>query len=385
MYELVVDGDRQCLTHERAGLVRPVLEQQRLGIQSLREHSRQPEGLRDPESELHPLHRRFVVALEQVDARRFGRERRNVLVRLLSSENLERRVEHLDRLRAPAEHPQGEAETCCRTCGVMRSLGVLVERARLAEPRLGEVGRIARDGGLSGTLQQLGAFHVARCELGRAVESTSGVFHRCERRGSFGCTAQPVARLRFDDGGIVGTRFGGVCVEVVRRDHLRDLIRVDPCLSLEEAGGGEVAGLPVAAGERLVRDALDERLQEAVLAALRRARVGLEREQLLPHERGEDRLEVGLCASRDGRQPAPCERLAEDGSVLECAPFQRAEPVQARGDQRVERLGYLERVDRAAHAEAVAVALQQPAIEQHPHRLDGVERDAIRAVADRCP
>ena len=46
--------------------------------------------------------------------------------------------------------------------------------------------------------------------------------------------------------------------------------------------------------ERLVRDSPDEVLEEAVLAVLGRARVGLEREHLLPHERREQRLQLAL-------------------------------------------------------------------------------------------
>ena len=41
---------------------------------------------------------------------------------------------------------------------------------------------------------------------------------------------------------------------------------------------------PLAASERPVGDLADERLDEAVLAALGRARVGLDLEQLAPHQ-----------------------------------------------------------------------------------------------------
>jgi hypothetical protein len=48
----------------------------------------------------------------------------------------------------------------------------------------------------------------------------------------------------------------------------------------------------------------------------------------------------------------------------------------------VQRLGHLERIDCAGRAVLVAVALEQPAIEQHPDGLDRVERDALGAVPD---
>ena len=143
------------------------------------------------------------------------------------------------------------------------------------------------------------------------------VLRRCERSGSLACATQPVTRVRLDGSCILCVIVGGVRVKVVRRDHLRDLIRVEPRLALEEAGCRKMPSLAITARKRLVGDTLDERLQEAVLAPFGRARVGLEREQLLPHQGGEDRLEVGLGASRYRREPALGERLAEHGCVLE--------------------------------------------------------------------
>ena len=57
-----------------------------------------------------------------------------------------------------------------------------------------------------------------------------------------------------------------------------------------------MAALALPLGERLVGDVADEVLQEAVLAALRRARIGLDAEHLLAHERREQRLELGSAA-----------------------------------------------------------------------------------------
>ena len=49
-------------------------------------------------------------------------------------------------------------------------------------------------------------------------------------------------------------------------------------------GGSEVRGSALSLRERLVGDVADEVLQEAVLAVLGRARVGLHDEHLLAHE-----------------------------------------------------------------------------------------------------
>ena len=64
--------------------------------------------------------------------------------------------------------------------------------------------------------------------------------------------------------------------------HAGQLVVAD---RLDEARRGQVAGPTVAPGQRAVGDLADERLDEGVLAALRRAGVGLDLEQLPPDER----------------------------------------------------------------------------------------------------
>ena len=71
---------------------------------------------------------------------------------------------------------------------------------------------------------------------------------------------------------------------------------------LEVAGRRQVPGLAVALGERVVGDLADERLDERVLAALRRARVGLQGQQLAPDERPEARLERRPASMPDDRR-----------------------------------------------------------------------------------
>ena len=83
----------------------------------------------------------------------------------------------------------------------------------------------------------------------------------------------------------------------MRGDDLDDLL-LDQRL-LEERRGREMPRLAVGLGERLVGDLAQQVLEEAVLPVLRRARVGLDAEDLLAGERGEDRLELGLAAASD--------------------------------------------------------------------------------------
>ena len=96
----------------------------------------------------------------------------------------------------------------------------------------------------------------------------------------------------------------------------------------------------------------------------------------------EQRLELlGGSAGQRG-QRADGERLAEHRSVLEQAPLLGRDAVQARGDQRVQRLGHLERLDLARGLVDGPLLGEQAAVEQHPHRLDRVQGDALGARED---
>ena len=168
-------------------------------------------------------------------------------------------------------------------------------------------------------------------------------------------------------------------------DNLDDLLLGRAPGLLEVAGGGQVARLSFLPGERLVGDALEQVLQKAVLAPLGRARVGLHREHLFACEGREQRLELCLGEPAHRRQRAARERLPEHGGVLNEPPLLGAEAVQAGSDQRVQRFGDVERLDRAGRTVALAMQLQQAAVEQHAHRLDGVQRHALRPSKNLLP
>ena len=167
----------------------------------------------------------------------------------------------------------------------------------------------------------------------------------------------------------------------MRRDHLDDLVLVgaEPAQVL---GRGEVTRPPLVLRERLVGDVADEVLQEAVLAVLGRARVGLDAEHLLAHERGEQRLELLLSepvsaasagrvnvlpstaaswSSRRSSGARPSSRAAISACSVSGTSSASTSPVGA--------------VDRPFLGE-------QAAVEQHPHRLDRVQRDALARVED---
>ena len=81
--------------------------------------------------------------------------------------------------------------------------------------------------------------------------------------------------------------------------------------------------------------------------------------------------------SRDGGQPSLREGLSEYGSILEYVPFVRIEAVEASRDERVKRLGHLQRLHGSGDPERAVLSRQQPPVDEHAHSLDGVERDAL--------
>ncbi len=140
--------------------------------------------------------------------------------------------------------------------------------------------------------------------------------------------------------------------------------------------------LALLARERFVGHLAQEVLEKAVLPALGRAGIGLEREHLFPHECRQHAIELGVAGARDDRERGLAERLAEHGRVLEHAALLRRQAVEAGGDQRLERLRHFERLDRARGAVLVSHLLQQTPVDEHAHRLDCVEGNTFRALED---
>src|SRR4029079_16346600 len=152
-------------------------------------------------------------------------------------------------------------------------------------------------------------------ELGRAAEIPVRLGRRCERRGALARARQCVARLGTYLRSVVGVRKRFVSGDVVRRDHLGDLVLAEALLEVRR--GGEMTCPPFAARKRLVRDVTDEVLKKTVLAMLGRARVGLERKHLLADEPCEEGAEVRAPASAEGRQPSLGDSLAEHVTALQ--------------------------------------------------------------------
>ena len=157
-------------------------------------------------------------------------------------------------------------------------------------------------------------------------------------------------------------------------EHVGQVLGPLAGLALEPGGGGAVAGGAGGAGDLPVADVPDQQVPEAVLGlALHRARAG-RADELLAGELVQRQLDLARVAVSHLRHGARPEELAHDGGVLQQALALRRERVQARGDQRLHRVGQLDIVE--ASGEEVAVGEQA-------HELLRVQGVAARPLEQR--
>src|SRR5205085_1174754 len=128
--------------------------------------------------------------------------------------------------------------------------------------------------------------------------------------------------------------------------------------------GGEMPRLALVLRKRVVCDLLHQRLEKAVMAALGRARVAFEPEDLLADERCEQRRDLVRISTAERSEAFLGEGLAEHRCVAENPALVRLEPVEPSSDQRVQRLRDLEDVDLPDRPVLVADPLEQTAVEQ---------------------
>ena len=141
---------------------------------------------------------------------------------------------------------------------------------------------------------------------------------------------------------------------------------------LEPAGEPRVVVRPRRLGQACVGDLADEHVLETErdLAADRRARLG---EQEVAEQQVVDRLADVLDVRREVLDGAGPEDPADHGSSTEHRAVSRREPVDARADQRLQRVG--DALDAAAAA----------ALQHHAYRLLDVQRVALRLVEQGSP
>ena len=124
--------------------------------------------------------------------------------------------------------------------------------------------------------------------------------------------------------------------QVVRGEGAGQLVFAE---GLEVASDGKVPRPAFAPCEGAVGYLPDERLHEPILAALGRTLIGIELEQLAPNHPPEPTLQLVRFALAGGRQARQGEGLSENRGSLHQFAVDRVKAVEARGDQRSERLG----------------------------------------------
>ncbi len=235
-----------------------------------------------------------MVSEEESKARQHLDEPRDFDVGLVVGENVESLDEAVGAAAEVALSPHRQAEPRGDACRRVRRAGRVVAVDRAAEKLhgCGEAGAV--EGCEPRLLEQPRAHEVVVGKCGRLLEVALCLLGCCERRGPLACQHQLLGGLCPEHPGVVRV---GRClegVEIVRRDHLHGLLFGLPCRVREVLGRGKVPCLPIGPRERLVRDLPQEILEEGILPALRRARVGLHRQHLLAHDRRKERLELGL-------------------------------------------------------------------------------------------
>ena len=218
------------------------------------------------------------------------------------------------------------------------------------------------------------------CE--RLLGEGDGLVVRAERGGSLGGAAQREACLGRDRIGLGARGRGLVGRQVVGRQDAGQLLVAE---RLEVAGRGEVAGAPVAPGERAVGDLADERLDEARTGrAPASGDPTSSSQQLAPDERR-------AAAARGRPRPRPV-TAARPARVKvwprTAASWRRRRSVGSSASRR-EAMSERSVSGTASVAEvadrpvASVDALEAAVGDEHPDGLDGVERDAVGAGEDR--
>ena len=224
-----------------------------------------------------------------------------------------------------------------------RSLEESERPSQLVQRRRGVAARVRHH---AGALSQRRLLERLDCEIGGTFEIAHGLLARGERGRPFAGTGEHRARLGADLGRVLVLGCG---TRSPRRSATATTSAISCSAGPQPPPGGRRRRDAAACGparERLVRDLAEQVLEEGVLPALRRPRIRLQREHLLPHERAQQRLELAPRPSRQRGERLLREALAEHGRVLKEASLLRVEPVQPRGDERVQRLRDLERLDR---------------------------------------
>ena len=236
--------------------------------------------------------------------------------------------------------------------------------------------------GFASLLEHRRPIRFAFGDLKRLFEERHGLERRPEGDGPICRGPQRDPRLARERFGLGAVGRGPMRCQVMGRQRAGKLVVAE---RLEVARRREVSAAPVAQREGRVGDLADDGLDERVLASLRRSRIDLTVEEVGSDQGAQPLLEdIGFEAAHRGQRRGR-ERLSEHGRVLDEHPVLGREGVEPRRDQRVEGLRDREVAQLPRRFEPAVVALDEPAVgDQHPDRLDRIQRDALGTRHDRA-
>src|ERR1700675_3519332 len=131
-----------------------------------------------------------------------------------------------------------------------------------------------------------------------------------------------------------------------------------------------MARLALRARELVVGDLADERLDEFVLTPLRRTRVDVDAQEFAPDKGSQCGGERPYVSAGDGREAGHGEAVPEHGGVLQNTTLGRREAIEARANERRERLRDRQACEVADRMVDAALLCQTALGDEHAYRLD---------------
>ena len=219
-----------------------VARDQSLRVQGLGQDLGQPERLGDLDRDVDPRCGELDLALEEVQPAKLGREGGEVVVGLVPREHREGTLHPLERLLQLSQPPLDLAEPRGDPGGRMGQALSLVQLQGTLVVHAGLLRSTGGPGGRAGALTEPGLGERIVGELGGPLEVVLRLLVRRQRRRPLARPGERLQRLDPDLIRVVRVRRRVVGVEVVRGDHLDDLLLAGAEGLYEMSRRSEVAG-----------------------------------------------------------------------------------------------------------------------------------------------
>ena len=176
---------------------------------------------------------------------------------------------------------------------------------------------------------------------------------------------------------------GGQRIKVVPGDDVGDLFAVTRERGTQVVSHREMPSLAVVPGQCVVGDLAQHVVREAVVAALRRERVGGDLEHLAADEVGQPRPHFFGVATRDPDQRIGGKRRTQHRGICDQRAHRRVERVQASRQQAVQAVRNRECAEVAFESVHAVARHDDVPVDECADRLHREQRDALRLRGDR--